>query len=62
MPKFTSLAFATVVAGAAGAFFVPEKRADGGYIQVTSGAASFTQYSGCNQPGASYFFQFVCHD
>ena len=52
--KFTTLAFVTAAAGAASAFTIPDKRADGGYVQVTSGAASFTQYSGCNQPGTFF--------
>ena len=31
-----------------------DKRATGGYVQNPSGQASFTHYSGCGQPGASY--------
>ena len=30
---------------------VADKRATGGYVQNTSGGASFTHYSGCSQPG-----------
>lgn len=28
-----------------------DKRAAGGYVQTTSGSASFTMFSGCNRPG-----------
>jgi hypothetical protein len=30
---------------------VIEKRAEGGYVQLPSGSASFTVYSGCSAPG-----------
>jgi hypothetical protein len=37
---------------AAGAFAArPEPRASGGYVQNTSGSASFTMYTGCGSPG-----------
>ncbi|KAF7793925.1 hypothetical protein EIP86_005047 [Pleurotus ostreatoroseus] len=43
------LSFVTAV-GVANALVLTQKRADGGYIQQTSGQASFTHYSGCGMP------------
>ena len=42
------------VATIASCVSVPDKRATGGYLQNPSGTASFTHYSGCNQPGERY--------
>ena len=39
------------IATIASCFTVADKRATGGYVQNTSGGASFTHYSGCSQPG-----------
>ena len=39
------------VATLASCLSVTDKRATGGYVQNPSGTASFTQYTGCNQPG-----------
>ncbi|KAK7685672.1 hypothetical protein QCA50_011016 [Cerrena zonata] len=50
MARFTSFLFFVAVASIASALTVTEKRATGGYIQTASGQASFTHYSGCNQP------------
>ena len=35
----------------AAAIVVESQRATGGYIQLPSGSASFTQYGGCSSPG-----------
>lgn len=51
MTKFSTLIRFVAAAGVASALSLPDKRATGGYVQVTSGAASFTEYWGCAQPG-----------
>lgn len=51
MTRFTAILCFIAVASIASAATV-DKRATGGYVQNTSGSASFTMYSGCNAPGA----------
>jgi hypothetical protein len=50
--KFTAAASLalTLVSGACATAVQKEPRATGGYVQNTSGAASFTYYSGCGSP------------
>ena len=52
MGRFSTLLSFAVAAGVA----TVAEAADGGYVQVTSGAASFTQYPGCSQAGMSVLF------
>jgi hypothetical protein len=48
----TTLAYVFAAAGLVSAVTHPRhKRATDGYIQVASGNASFTQYTGCSAPG-----------
>ncbi|KAJ3559278.1 hypothetical protein NM688_g436 [Phlebia brevispora] len=50
MIKLVNLIYLALAFGGANAFYVPDKRAEGGYVQVTSGNASFTEYWGCSEP------------
>lgn len=54
MARIASFLFFIAVASVSSALTVTEKRATGGYVQNPSGQASFTHYSGCNQPGTHF--------
>jgi hypothetical protein len=51
MAKLSTFLYFFAVASLASALTVSEKRATGGYVQNSSGQASFTMYSGCGSPG-----------
>ncbi|KAH9849936.1 endoglucanase V-like protein [Lenzites betulinus] len=50
MARFLQFLQVIAVATLASCLTTPDKRATGGYVQNPSGTASFTHYSGCNQP------------